>query len=209
MLACIGAALLLAALPGAAAPRPSRDKTVWNYEGGLFLQTNGSIPDGPCFRISGHVEAPGFFDNLKRVDTDSGAVFRRGSDTVTQFPDQLLLQFVVFDHYDQTCPPQMENANSSRYLTRAMMSTMHLSLYWKHGVELRPIADVVPKYFSVDPVLPTATARAAAHGRPVPEKLAWSYEFAVPSAGVPLGDSLVLILRTSDNRIAARVAARM
>ena len=58
----------------------------------------------------------------------------------------------------------------SRYLTRAMMSTMHLSLYWKHGVELRPIADVVPKYFSVDPVLPTATARAAAHGRPVPGK---------------------------------------
>jgi hypothetical protein len=207
--ACIGAVLLLAAPRAAAAPRPSRDKTVWNYEGGLFLQTNGSIPDGPCFRISGHVEAPGFFDTLKRVDTDSGAVFRRGSDTVTQFPDQLLLQFVVFDHYDQTCPPQVENANASRYLTRAMMSTMHLYLYWKHGVELRPIADVVPKYFSVDPVLPTATARAAAHGGPVPEKLAWSYEFAVPSAGVPLGDSLVLILRTPDNHIAARVAARL
>lgn len=206
---CIGLALLLWALPIAPAPQPSHDKTVWNYEGGLFLQTNGSIPNGPCFRISGHVEGAGFFDNLKRIDTEAGAVFRRGKETVTQFPDQLLLQFVVFDHFDQTCPPQVENTSSTRYLTRGLMSTLQLYLYWKHGVELRPIANVESKYFSVDPVLPTATARAAAHGNPIPEKLAWSYEFLVPSAGVSLSDSLVLILRTPDNHIAARVAARM
>jgi hypothetical protein len=205
----IGVALLLATLHAAPAPQPLRDKSVWNYDGGLFLQTNGSITNGPCFRISGHVAAPGFFDNLKRIDTDSGAVFRRGNETVTQFPDRLSLQFVVFDHYDQTCPPQMENTSSSRYLTRAIMSSMHLYLYWKHGVELRPIANVEPKYFSVDPVLPTATARAAARGNPLPERLVWSYEFSIPSASVPLGDSLVLILRTPDNHIAARVAARM
>jgi hypothetical protein len=206
---CISVALVLVTVTASSAPPPAHDKTVWSYEGGLFLQTNGSIPNGPCFRISGHVEAPGFFDNLKRVDTDAGAEFRRGKEKVSEFPDQLLLQFVVFDHYDPTCPPQVENTNSSRYLTRAMMSTMHLYLYWKHGVELRPIANADPKYFSVDPVLPTATARAAAHGNPIPEKLAWSYEFGVPSAGVSLSDSLVLILRTPDNHIAARVAARM
>jgi hypothetical protein len=207
--ACIGVALLVTALSATPAPGPLHDKTVWTYEGGLFLQTNGSIQNGPCFRISGHVAAAGFFDNLKRVDTDAGAVFRRGSETVTHFPDKLSLQFVVFDHYDQTCPPQVETTSSSRYLTRALMSGMHLSLYWKHGVEMRPIANVEPQYFSVDPVMPTATARAAARGNPPPEKFAWSYEFSVPSSGVPLSDSLVLILRTPDNHIAARVAARM
>jgi hypothetical protein len=193
----------------AAGPGANHDKNVWNYEGGLFLQTNGSIPNGPCFRISGHVAAPGFFDNLKRIDTDDGATFRRGSENVTQFPDQISLQFVVFDHYDTTCPPQVENTSGELHLTRAMMARMHLYLYWKHGVELRPIKDVTPKYFSVDPIMPTASARAATRGGPVAEKLAWSYEFAVPSAGVPLSDSLVLVLRTEDNRIAARVAARM
>ena len=214
------AALLVAALPASPASRAfpppspapkaaSPDKNVWNYEGGIFLQSNGSIPNGPCFRISGHVAAPGFFDNLKRIDTDAGAVFRRGRETVTHFPDELSLQFVVFDHYDQTCPPRVENASTSQFLTRALMSKMHLYLYWKHGVELRPITNVVPKYFSVDPVLPTATARAAAHGGPLPERLAWSYEFAIPSADVPLSDSLVLIMKTPDNYMAARVAARM
>ena len=207
--------LLVAGLDADPAPKPvpaapgPHEKNIWNYEGGLFLQTNGSVPDGPCFRISGHVAAPGFFDNLKRIDTDAGSVFRRGTESITQFPEQLSLQFVVFDHYDPTCPPQVENTSASRYLTRALMSSMHLYLYWKHGVELRPIANVVPKYFSVDPIMPTATARAAARGGPLPEKLAWSYEFAVPSAGVPLSDSLVLIMRTPDNHIAARVAARM
>jgi hypothetical protein len=190
-------------------PAPNHEKNVWNYEGGIFLQTNGSVPNGPCFRISGHVAAPGFFDNLKRIDTDMGATFRRGSENITQFPDQLSLQFVVFDHYDATCPPQVENTSGKPYLTRAMMASMHLYLYWKHGLELRPITNVVPKYFSVDPILPTATARAASRGGPLAEKLAWSYEFAVPSAGVPLGDSLVLVMKTEDNRIAARVAARM
>ena len=34
-----------------------------------------------------------------------------------------------------------------------MMASMHLYLYWKHGVELRPIEDVVPKYFSVDLII--------------------------------------------------------
>jgi hypothetical protein len=202
---CVGIAVT-----AAGAPEPNHERNIFNYEGGLFLQTNGAVPNGPCFRISGHVAAPGFFDNLKRIDTDAGATFRRGSENVTQFPDQISLQFVVFDHYDATCPPQVENTSGTLHLTRAMMASMHLYLYWKHGVELRPIADVVPKYFSVDPIMPTASARAAAQrGEPVPEKLAWSYEFSVPSSGVPLGDSLVLILRTADNRIAARVAARM
>lgn len=214
VVALIVAGLLAAsvgfAVPAAGTPEPNHEKNVFNYEGGLFLQTNGSVPNGPCFRISGHVAAPGFFDNLKRVDTDMGATFRRGAENVTHFPDTISLQFVVFDHYDATCPPQVENTSGTVHLTRAMMASMHLYLYWKHGVELTPITNVTPKYFSVDPILPTASARAAAsHGAPLAEKLAWSYEFAVPSADVPLSDSLVLVLRTADNRIAARVAARM
>jgi hypothetical protein len=204
--AYLSVAILLACIPCAPSPQPLRNKNVWNYDGGILLQTNGSLPNGPCFRISGRVTAPAFFENLKRIDTDNGAIFRRGSETLTEFPDQLFLDFILFDHYDQTCPPRVENAGSSPYLTRAMMSSLHLYLYWKHGVDLRPIANVEPKYFSVDPILTHSATRS--HDPP-PEKLEWSYEFAVPSAGVPLTDSLVLILRTPDGHIAARVAARM
>ena len=184
---------------------PPRDKNTWNYDGGISLVTNGSIPDGPCFRISGRVTAPGFFDNLKRIDTDKGAIFRRGSETVTSFPDQILLTFIVRDHYDQTCPARVENTASSKYLTRAMMSSLQLFLYWKHGVDLRPIENAESKYFSVDPIIPYAAARV----HDLPERFQWSYEYAVPSTGIPLTDSLVLVLRTPDRHIVARVAARL
>ncbi len=196
---------VLSVLVPAALSRPAHDKNVWNYDGGVALLTNGSIPNGPCFRISGRMTAPGFIDRLKRVDTEHGATFRRGSETVTQFPDHVFLSFSVRDFYDQTCPPRVENAGSSPYLTRAMMSSLNLYFYWKHGVELRPIQGVESQFFSVDPVIPYAGAQA----RGLPQKFQWSYQFLVPSAGVPLADSLVLVLRTPEGHIVARVAARL
>jgi hypothetical protein len=181
------------------------DKTVWNYDGGLFVITNGSIPKGPCFRLAGRVTSGDFFDHLKRIDKESGTIFRHGTEPVENFPDQLTLSFVVHDWYDQTCPPREENPDAPKRLTRAMMSSLHLYLYWKHGVELRPVGEVERKYFGVRAIIPEAAARI----HDLPEQLEWAYEYIVPSAGVPLTDSLVLVLRDAENHIVARVAARL
>jgi hypothetical protein len=184
---------------------PARDKTVWNYEGGLFVITNGSLANGPCFRLAGRVTAGDFFDHLKRFDKETGTIFRVGSQPVENFPDQLTLTFMVHDHYDQTCPPREENPGAPKYLTREMMSSLHLYLYWKRGVELRPVENVERKLFQVRDIIPPAIAQA----RNLPEKLEWAYEYVVHSAGVPLTDSLVLVLRDGENHIVARVAARL
>jgi hypothetical protein len=194
-------ATLVACLPLASAA-PARDKSVWNYDGGIMVVTDGSIPDGPCFRISGRLTAPKFFDNLKRVDTNDGAFFRRGTETVDTFPDQLLLAFVVYDH---PCSIKMERTATHGYLTRPLMKSLNLFLYWKRGVELRPVTNAQPKFFAIDPV----TTRAVGRSEDLPEKFVWSYEFAISGVGVPLTDSLVLVLREPNGRIAARVAARM
>src|SRR6266481_2138602 len=123
---CVAAALMLCTTAAFAG-----DKSVWNYEGGLFAITNGSIPQGPCFRLAGRVTSGDFFDRLKRIDKESGTIFRRGSENVENFPEQLTLTFVVHDHYDQTCPPRVEHSSAPKYLTRAMMSSLHLYLFWK------------------------------------------------------------------------------
>lgn len=199
---CVAAAALVVC----AAPSSfSRDKTVWNYEGGLYVITNGAIPDGPCFRLAGRVTSGDFFDHLKRIDRESGTIFRLGTAEVQNFPDELRLGFVVHDWYDQTCPRREEKPDAPRYLTREMMSALHLYLYWKRGVELRPVDKVEKVFFAVRPLLPPGQAQA----RGLAERLEWSYEYSVPSAGVPLTDSLVLVLRDQDNRIVARVAARL
>ena len=85
------------------------------------------------------------------------------------------------------------------------MKSLKLSLYWKHGLELRPASKISVLQLTADPIEPYAKDLAAE----LPKRYLWSYELGVPATDVPLTDSLVLIFRTPDGRIAARVAARL
>ena len=177
-------------------------KTVWNFEGGVFLETDGSLSEHTCFRLAGRVVSEKFFDGLKRIDNDQGTAFVREKDTITEYPEQLKLLFVIRDF---PCPGQMRDASTREYLSRAMMSKLHLSLFWKRGVDLRPVEGFKLAHFSISAIPPYAKELA----NELPERLQWNYEFDVPSSGVPLTDGLVLIVRREDGRIAARVAARL
>ncbi|HKE33761.1 MAG TPA: hypothetical protein VKB66_01095 [Candidatus Acidoferrum sp.] len=178
------------------------DKTVWNYDGGVLFETDGSLPNGVCFRIYGIMNAGEFFDGLKRIDTDNGTQFRRGTETVTKFPDSVTVSFMI---RDQLCPPGMEQVGTRKYMTQKMIDDLRLSLYWKHGVDMRPVKDAKETASHVDRIQPYATSLTAE----LPARYEWSYELAVPSAGVSLMDSLALVFRTPEGRIAARVAARL
>src|SRR5208282_4846070 len=100
------------------------EKTVWNFDGGISLITDGSIPDGPCFRLTGRMFAPEFFENLKRVDSELGTVYRRGNDVVSEFPEKMQLHFMM---YDMPCSDQIQAAGIRVYLTRALMESLRLS----------------------------------------------------------------------------------
>lgn len=173
-----------------------------NYYGGVFLIGDGGIPNGPCFRINGRVISGSFFDQLKSYSTLDGIVFRESAKEVTLFPDKVLLSLVI---HDQPCADGLQPVGTGAFLTQEAMSSLKLSLYWKHGVDMRPAEKITVVHFSVDPIEPYAKKLAAE----LPKRYLWSYELAVPSAGVPLTDSLVLIFRTSGGRIVARVAARL
>jgi hypothetical protein len=195
--------LVLASLaPNASTSQTKREKSVWNYDGGVIFATDGALPNGVCFRVNGEVNAGEFFDNLKRVDDDRGTVFRRGTETVSQFPQSLDVSFAI---RDLPCMSGLRDLGTHTYLTRELMSHLQLSIYWKHGVDLRAVKDVREVDTRVERITPYATALAAE----LPQRFEWSYQLAVPSAGVPLTDSLVFVFRTVEGRIAARVAARL
>src|ERR1700732_1265442 len=109
-------AFATALLPAAA--QPNRDKNTWSYDGGIFLETDGAIPGGACFRVKGRVTAADFFENLKREDTNSGSLFRRGNDIITDFPKRLHLSMSISDI---PCDPRMQQTNSRVYLTAEMI----------------------------------------------------------------------------------------
>lgn len=178
------------------------DPKVENYYGGLFLIGEGGIPSGPCFRINGRITSADFFNTLKSYGSEAGTIFRMGTNEVTQFPEKLLLSLTI---RDQPCAIGLEPVGTGAYLTKEVMNSLKLSLYWKHGVDLRPAGKISVLQLTADPIAPYATDLAAE----LPKRYLWSYELGVPAGGVPLTDSLVLIFRTPDGHIAARLAARL
>jgi len=208
----IGLALLffLNMTPGASAEqakhkhneKTDKGRNVWNYDGGVFFETDGSLPNGVCFRVHGQMSSGDFFNGLKRIDTDQSTVFQRGNETVTKFPDSVTVSFSI---RDQLCPAGVQQVGTRPYLTVKMIEELRLSLYWKHGVDLSPVKGVREVNSRVDRIQPYAASLAA----DLPARYEWSYQFVVPSAGVSLMDSLALVFRPPDGRIAARVAARL
>ena len=182
--------------------KPKHEKTVWSFDGGISLITDGSLPDGPCFRLTGRMFAPDFFTNLKRVDSELGTIYRRGNDVVSVFPEKMQLAFMI---YDLPCNDQIQVTREQVYLTRPLMNSLRLTFFWKHGMYLRPAKGVKPVLMEARPV----PAYGAEQAKDLPEKYEWWFEFEVPSENVPVADSLVILVRTADGYIAARVAARM
>jgi hypothetical protein len=177
----------------------SDEKKVWNYDDGLQMMTDGQISSGPCFSINGRVTAPHYFENLKRVDTKTGTTIHRGKHIVTQFPETLHLSLLLYD-----LPCTIQSADTRSYLTHALVSTLRLSFYWKRGMDMRPVNVVMPKLFETRRLTPYAKELAG-----LPDRFGWEFDFDLSSAGVPVTDSLVIILHTPDGHIAARAAARM
>jgi len=189
--------------PGQHKQKPhSKEKTVWNYNGGVLFITDGTLPNGVCFRVYGRMTSEHFFDHLQRIDTEEGTVFRQGTETVTNFPEAVIVSYAI---RDQLCPSGMQQVGTRRYLTEEMIEKLSLSLYWKHGVELRVVNNSKLLDAQIDRISPYAASLAA----DLPRRYEWSYELEVPSAGVALSDGLAFVFRTPDGRIAARVAARL
>ena len=201
-LACWMLALATAYPPAVAQPKHERDKIVWNYDGGVFLETDGAIPGGACFRVKGRMTAPDFFDNLKREDTTSGTLFRRGNEILTEFPKELQLTIVIFDI---PCDPLLRQTGTRVYLTDEMIRTLRLNFYWKRELNLRPARGVVVRDMEVSEIPPMVASATD----PPPRRYEWLLRFDVPSDGVPLTDSLVLMMRTPDHHMVARTAARL
>ena len=85
------------------------------------------------------------------------------------------------------------------------MKTLRFAFSWKRGIELRRIENIKQEAARAEPVEPYNTEST----EELPKRFRWFLEFTIPSAGVPLTDRLVLIVRTPDGGTVARVAARL
>jgi hypothetical protein len=176
-------------------------RTVWNLDGGVFFSTDGHLPNGSCFRLSGEMNAPGFFDGLKRIDDSDETEFQLRNKVVTEYPNEVRLAIHILDF---PCTLDLKDPAVRPPLTREMMSTLRLNFRWKDGITLHQVESAKRTSATLRQLAPySSTAGDLA------PRYEWNYTFAVGSEGVPLTRQLVIIMETSDGKIAARVAAKL
>jgi hypothetical protein len=191
---------LFSCMPANSAAAQSKGERV--FTNAVPFITDGGIPGGPCMRISGDITAPDFFIGLTRISTPDGFEFRRGKELVTEFPQELILYLYI---RDMPCLGGVEAGAPRRFLTQQIVGALAVRFYWKRSFTLRPLKNVTRTKASALPLAPLSNQDT---GDPV-ERFVWRFEFAVPSAGVPLTDHLVIVLRTAEGKLAARVSARL
>ena len=180
----------------------SSKKTVWNLDGGVFFSTDGHLANGSCFRLSGQMTAPDFFNGLRRVDTADGTSYTLHNKVVTEYPPEL---FITLHLLDFPCTPDLKDTIVRPPLTRELMSTLRLNFFWKNGIAMRPVQSSKRIAANAKPLAPYSTEAASE----LAPRFEWNYMFSIASEGVPLTDDLVLVIEDQDHKIAARVAARL
>jgi hypothetical protein len=179
-------------------------RTVWNLDGGVFFATDGHLTNGSCFRLSGQMSAPNFFDGLRRMDSEEGTYYYLRNQLVTEYPDQVQ---IVIHLLDFPCTLDLRDSPVRPPITREMMAKLRLNFFWKQGVHMRPVEESKRTAADIKRIGTFATGPAA-DDELVP-RYEWSYAFTVNSENIPLTNDLVLVILSEENKIAARVAARL
>jgi len=177
-------------------------RTVWNLDGGVFFTTDGHLPNGSCFRLTGHLNAPDFFDGLRRVDTADGTYFMLHDKVVTTYPAQVQ---VALHFLDFPCTLDLKDTTVRPPLTPELLSTLRIAFFWKDGIELHPVESSTRVDSSAKRLAPYSSDALSE----LAPRFEWNFEIRVNSENVPLSNGLAIVLETEDHKIAARVAARM
>lgn len=177
-------------------------RSTWSLDGGAFFVTEGRVPSGPCFRVDGQLDAPEFFDKLQRIDDESGTTYRRGAETVTEFPAQL---DVIMTIHDLPCSIGVNDKRFAPPLSREVMASLRLKLFWKRGLEMHPAARMIDPQVQIRHLEPNIKPEAD----DVAPRYEWRYTFRLPSEGVPIDESLVFLFETAEGAIVARTSARL
>ena len=178
-------------------------RTVWNLDGGVFFSTDGHLPNGSCFRLSGQMTAPGFFDGLRRVDSSDGTTFYTLRDKiVTEYPTDLEVTVHILDF---PCTLDLKETAVRPPLTRELMGTLRLNFFWKEGIAMKPVDSSRRTAASIRRLAPYAQGA----GDELAPRFEWTYSFIVAGENIPLTRDLAIVIETEDHKIAARVAARL
>jgi hypothetical protein len=149
------------------------------------------IGDG-CVGFEGSLIGPaGFFQDLKRKNTANGPVFRVGRKTVTDFPDEVVLDLVL--RSGVACSKGVLPKGPAPSLDP--LKSLRAEAAYVRDLRVEPLETTLPEEVTLYIPLPPAVRKRLLY-----------YRFEVKTKGVRLTDALVISLFSEDGKKLAQLS---
>ena len=164
---------------------------------------------GTCPVFAALLSADDFFEGLEVRQTPLGPEYRKGSQVMTEFPQRVNVSVKTWVWKCGTAQPE------DPALAKSVLEKLRLEASWKSGMKTRPV-----KEWSVRLRKPSlqewmedpATKKLKEMGlepRDPDADGVWLFELTIRDEKIPLSDSLIIIIKTEDGKLAARFAGRL
>jgi hypothetical protein len=130
--------------------------------------------------FTGRLEAGNFFRVLKRTDSTNGPIFRRGSQVLTDYPDDVFLEFWPLI---SRCSKDLKYINDWPTQTPDFLRSIRAEFRYMRELRSYPLETELAEESTFDMLGGTTV---------------WSYRFLIKTKGVRLTDRLVVTLFLKD-----------
>src|SRR5215471_13508892 len=147
-------AVLLVSFPN---PTVASERTTVAYKKQIAMGVGVLHVGQTCVGLGAVLTAEDFFEGLKRVETQRGPEFRKGSSVVRYFPESITVRVQAHlgrcTNASQQSPP-VDSPNPIK------PDSLRFKADWKTGLKLRPVENVTWEWYRTVDRLPADTATA-------------------------------------------------
>jgi len=147
-----------------------------------------------CLVFGGTIALDDFLQGLQKRETPTGIEFRRGSRSVAYFPENIT---IAIDAFGASCKQKKDPTEP----TAEFMSSLHLDVFWKDGVHVKPVRE-----FSQKAPVPKDVDDLTSS---LPKMKMWTYALSVHDDGIPLTSHIIVVISSSGGHTVARLSAQI
>jgi hypothetical protein len=189
------------ALPSGARPGHKREVSVSNIVGLACIDREWPIEGDGCIFFRGQMLGGDYFRGMRRVDTADGPVFRKGTETMRYFPDEVsILMYAVparctgdGREYSDWIPPPED-----------LLKSVHAEAAYTVGLQRHPLEISLSQQgpLEEDPGVGGSAARLL-------KTWVWQYHYVIRTKGIELRYPVVVWLYLHDGTKLAQCPFRL
>lgn len=153
---------------------------------------------GICVVFGANIESGDFFKDLESRSTSRGRVFRKKSKPVEAFPTELFVQVqAAVDRCRARAEAHQDRAQELEP-GEHFMESLRFEAFWKNGFEMKRLDAELLSTTRIPSPTPSSSRAEW-----------WQYRLVIRSQGVPLKDSVVIVVLSATQVKVARFSARL